>query len=501
MINEEKFKEKIAMLSDPYYDREFFTHLIYCIDRGQTVRTIFEAMTAQISASPTFSEDLDKSLLQLFYAFQCSSLLRENYQWLPMAQALYAVSLNHGDGKAPLGFRELNDVGPSATNLADFTEAIRRETRNVVSPEASWGGLLFLLENRTTRAQAVGALLGYAVLNSDALSLELLTKGVEVSVACGWKANSIILRRPFARFWANPKPLQVVAQGWRLSKALTSSPSGSGEIHWSPEWSEEFWNRLTQQSVESAWEHVDRLMSKGASIDQMFTLFALLRGRCLFSMKSEQWARVTASLLYGDALQTAARWCPDLRVPILATSLCELSRIAQMIGTAVPLRPTGAHVLDGVSKNISKDRLILRLDDLVERGERHEALEVMAVILKDQGLSQVLCDRLVLMAAKQDAWTFDQKTLPVAHLLTRAFDQALRLGMSGGLLVDAIYGLLRLLSDERDLALEVVDRTGTYGNSLPRSQYDVSGGARIVDRFVFNQMRNAQRVKIWPSDQ
>jgi len=225
-----------------------------------------------------------------------------------------------------------------------------------------------------------------------------------------------------------------------------------------------------------------------------------LRGRCLFSMKTEQWSRVSASLFYGDALASVARWCPEIEIQLLATSLCELAKLTQVLGTATPLRPTGTQVLDGTSKDISKDRLILRLDDVVERGERFEALEIMTVVLKDSGLSQTVCDRLILMASKQDAWTFDQKTIGLATILTKAYDAALRLQMSGLSPQDAVFGLLRYLSDQRETSLDVVQKTGTYGNAMSLSTYDVSAGARIVDRFVFNQMRNAQRVKIWPSD-
>lgn len=498
-MTEEKFHEKISMIVDPYFDREFFTNLIYCMDRDKSIRQIFEACFEQLSESPEISIDLDKSLLQMLYAFSATSMVRETYQWLPLFQALYSASLLRSNGQKPIAYQKANVVAPRASTVAEFTDLIRRETRSVESPERAWSSLMFLLDNRTTRSQTVATLLGYAVLNADALTLELLVKSIDVAMACGWRSNSIILKRAFERFWANPKPLQVVAQGWRVSKALTQQEK-DGELVWKPEWAEDLWTRLTTQSVESAWEGVDKAIGQGAKFEQIFVLLGLLRGRCLFSMKSEQWHRVAASLFYGDTLASVARWCPEIQVQLLAASLCELSKLTQIIGTATPLRPTGAQVLDGTSKNISKDRLILRLDDVVERGERFEALEIMSVILKDSGLSQTVCDRLVLMASKQDGWTFDQKTIGLATILTKIYDSALRLQMSGPALQDSIYGLLRFLSDQREASLEVVQKTGTYGDRMKPSQYDVSGGARIVDRYVFNQARNAQRVKIWPSD-
>src|SRR5690606_3157538 len=98
----------------------------------------------------------------------------------------------------------------------------------------------------------------------------------------------------------------------------------------------------------------------------------------------------TESILYGDALQAAARWVPLEKVALLGVSLVDLTKLAQMVSSDTPVRPTGRSVLDGTSKNIPKDRLILRLDDAIERGDRGSCLELMAVILGDQGLSHTL---------------------------------------------------------------------------------------------------------------
>ncbi len=493
-----KWNEMIGMLSDPYYDREFFTNLFYCVDRKKSVRDLFEGFVGQMNSDTKTSDELDKSLLQLFYAFQASSLVNESYQWLPMGQAMYSASLFRGNGREVLGYRDFITTEPQASTAEEFAQLIRKETRAVESPEKAWASLLFLLNHRTSRTQAISTLLSYSVMNSDPLSLQLLSKAVDVAMACGWNSNAVVLARPFARFWTHPKPLEVVNQGWRLSRAVSHFAEGDGA--WEESWAEEVWNRLSQQTPEAAWEKIESMFKKGMTFDQAFALLGCLRSRALYYMKSDQWPRATASLLYGESLQTVARWCPEIRTQLLATSVVELSKLAQLVVDVTPLKPSGARILDGASKNISKDRLILRLDDLVERGERHEALEVMSVILKDQGLSQSVCDRLILMASKQDGWTFDQRTMATAVAVTKGYDQALRTGLQGAFLSDAIFGLLRFLSDEREASTQVTRATGTYGDGLPKSQYDVSGGARIVDRFVFNQMRNAQKIKIWPSD-
>ena len=41
-----KFRENIQLMLDPYFDREFFTNLIYLIDRNKTARDVFEAVAA-----------------------------------------------------------------------------------------------------------------------------------------------------------------------------------------------------------------------------------------------------------------------------------------------------------------------------------------------------------------------------------------------------------------------------------------------------------------------
>lgn len=496
-MNTEMFQEKISLIADPYYDREFFTNLIYMADRGKLPRDVFEAYVDQYSLSPEFNDEMDRSLLQIFYAYQASSSVREGYQWLPLSQSLYAASLFRGDGRKPFGWKEAPHSEGRATTLAEFTDLIRSEVRAVESKDKAWSSLLFLLENRTTRSGALTAWLRTATLYSDPLTFALVMKGIEVALASGWKANASILRRPFDRFWAHPKPSEVVAQGWRMSRAV-SAESGAGA--WEDSWAQDLWKRISEQSVESALELISRMCQKGASFDQIFAVLSVLRGRCLLAMGSDQWSRVSSSIIFGDCLQSAARWLPEDRLMLLTTSVCELAKVAQLTGPGDFNRPTGGKILDGTSKNISKDRLILRLDDCCERGERDEALEILAVILKDQGLSNTLRDRLILMASKQDAWTFDQRTIAVASILTQGHEHALRLQMFGTWANDALWGLLRFLCDERDVSMEVVAKTGTYGNKVSRSQYDVSGGARIVDRFVFNQLRNGQRVKVWPSD-
>jgi len=496
-MNTEMFQEKISLIADPYYDREFFTTLIYLADRGKLPRDVFESYVDQYSLSSGFTEEMDRSLLQIFYAYQASSSVREGYQWLPLGQALYAAALFRGDGRKPLGWAEAPASEGRASTVAEFADLIRSEVRAVESKDEAWSALLFLLENRTTRTQALTAWLRTATLYSDPLTFALVMKGIEVALASGWRANAAVLRRPFDRFWSHPKPSEVVAQGWRMSRAM-SAECGSGA--WEALWGEDLWKRISEQSVESALEFVSQISQKGASFDQIFAALSVLRGRCLFSMKGDQWSRVTSSIVFGDCIQSAARWLPEDRLMLLATSLCELAKVAQLVGVGGATRPTGDRILDGTSKNISKDRLILRLDDACERGDREESLEVLAVILKDQGLSNTLRDRLILMSSKQDAWTFDQRTIAVGAILTQAHEQVLRLQMSGLWMNDALWGLLRFLCDERDMSMSVVAQTGTYGNRVSRSQYDVSGGARIVDRFVFNQLRNAQRVKVWPSD-
>jgi hypothetical protein len=498
-ITDQRFAELITLMADPYYDREFFTNLIYCVDRGRGTRDLFEGFLKELSHQAEWSDDLDRALLQLLYAFQASSIVREGYQLLPLTQGMYTTALYRSAGAKPCSTGKLQSTEMRASTVQEFADLIRRETRAVESPELAWASFLFLMENRTTRAQTVSTLLSYAALNTDPLSFELLVRGVDVALACGFKANEWILRRPFERFWTHAQPLEVAAQGWRLSKSFEWSTDDEKDSPWQAQWNEELWMKIVTQSAESAWEQIQKMLQAGARLDQIFSLLTLFRGRAFFAMKPEQWTRTSASLLYADALQSAARWCPQNQMALLATSLAELVKMAQVVATQKPVRPTGESILERTSRTISKDRLILRLDDAVERGHRSEALELMSVIVADQGLSHSVSDRLVLISSKQDGWTYDQRTMAVTVALTRAYDQALRSGLSGEALSDAIYGLLQFLSDQREACLQLVAKTGTYGNALPLSQYDVSQGARIVDRFLFNQLRNAQRIKVWPS--
>jgi len=503
-MEESKFREKMGLLCDPYFDREFFTNLIYCIDREKSVRQIFEAVVYEINCSPQFTEELDKGLLHLFYAYQASSLVRENYQWLPIGQGIYTLSLFCGDGqhlvKRMPGFSQL----AKATTLEDFENLIRAEVRGVESMATAWGGFLFLLENRTSRAKAISAIVREALRTCDALTFELLIKAFDLALAGGWKSNALVLLRAFERFWAQPSNSpEAVTKGLRLATTgnflnTTSADSEATLKGWSKDWTEEIWRRASSESAESVWNYYEKLMSEGASFEALFQLQTLMRGRCLYAMKSEQWPTISRSIQFGDALHSASRWISEMRLALLATDLQDLVEVVQLTALHLPSAPTGESVLDGVSKNISKDRLVLRLDDAVERGERVHALELMAVILKDEGLTHSIRDRLILMASKQDGWTSDMKTLPLVSVLTAAFDGCLRLNVRGPSVSEGLFGVLRFLGDQREISLQVVAKTGTYGEGLLPSQFDVSGGARNVDRFVFNQLRNAQRVKVWP---
>lgn len=517
-IDAQKFREKIGLICDPYFDREFFTNLIYCADRGKSIRDVFEAALDEVSRDPS-KGDLDASILHFFYTYQTSSVMRENYQWLPLAQGIYGTAIQRGDGqKQVYGNPRPAHLMPKAISPAEFESAIKRDVRKVESKDAVWQGLLFLLENRTTRAQAIKAMIREAVFGCDPLSFELIVKGFDLSLSSGWRSQHLNLLKPFERFWTSASAPEVALHGFRLAKSQPlkkNLDAGS----WRSEWTEDLWKIASSQGAEATWARLNEYADAGVSIEQLFAILGLLRGRTLFSMMSDQWPRVAASLVYGEALQSAARWVPEDAVQFLAISAAEFSKLAQALGSSLPARPVGQNILDGVSKNISKDRLILRLDDCVEQGQRTEALELMAVILNDEGLSHSVSDRLLLVASKQDSWTYHMRTIPVAYVVTRTFDQCRRLGISGEALADSMFGLLRFLSDQRDVSLAVVEKTGTYGDGLfqyqgqrgimakiyghgglSRSEFDVSGGARIVDRFVFNQMRNAQRVKVWPSD-
>src|SRR6185295_7877702 len=108
--------------------------------------------------------------------------------------------------------------------------------------------------------------------------------------------NDLILRRPFMRFWAQSNPLQTVGLGWRLAKTL-ALPDSTPSLSLEDDLVLELWNRIVNQSAESAAEVINVLFQKGVSTSQVFTLLTLFRARCLYLMKTEQWARVAASLL------------------------------------------------------------------------------------------------------------------------------------------------------------------------------------------------------------
>jgi hypothetical protein len=376
-IDAHKFNEKIGLLCDPYFDREFFTNLIYCADRQKSIREIFEATLEEVGHD-TSKNDFDSSILHFFFSYQTANRLRESYQWLSMAQGLYAMSIQRSDGqKALYGKPKISSLPPKAITPAEFEGAIRRDLRKVESKQAVWQGLLFLLENRTTRAQAIKAFIRAALLDGDPLSFELVIKGLDLCLSSGWRAQSFILLKPFERLWAHSEAPQVVLHGSRLAKSQPMTKSLEA-IAWQTDWTEQIWKLASLQGAEAAWEFLTNLSSKGASTDQLFAVLGVLRGRALFTMTKDQWPRVAASLIYGEALQNASRWVPEDSSQFMAISVVELSKLIQLLGQEIPTRPTGKNILDGVSKNISKDRLILRLDDCVERGERSEALELLA---------------------------------------------------------------------------------------------------------------------------
>ncbi|MDB5038973.1 MAG: hypothetical protein JWQ35_2501 [Bacteriovoracaceae bacterium] len=499
-MEEQKFREKIQLILDPYFDREFFTNLIYVLDRKKTLREVFEACVRELDGTKNWSADLDKSLLHLFFGYQVSSLVKENYQLLPLANSIYAMALNRGDGQKLVESNKYSENMGQASTPQEFESLIRKDVRGVESKSSVWGALLFLLDNRSTRAKAAAALIKESLINSDALTFSLLVKGMEVALSSGWKANASIMKRPFDRFWESDSASDDVARGVKLATAIPIRFNLGTIPKWQENYAEELWKRISEQSAESAWEYISNMANDGASFDQVSSVFSILRGRALFSMKSEQWPLVTKSIVYSEALQSAGHLAPEEKLSFLAIDLFDLVQLIQLVGNQIPSRATGESVLDGVSKNISKDRLVLRLDDSLERGDRTEALELIAVILKDEGLSGSVCDRLLLAASKQDAWTYDFRTIPVAYAITKSFNACVRLGIHGSAVLDGLSGLIRFLSDQREASLMIVPKTGTYGNGLSLSQFDVSGGARIVDRFIFNQLRNAQRVKVWPSD-
>ncbi len=469
------------------------------MDRKKNVRDIFEAVIREVSLTPQFNGDLDRSLYQFFVAYQLSRNLHENYQWLPMTQALYSLALYRSDGQRPVSPNSSTTPKSSAMTLQEFEALSRRETRSVESCQEAFSGLLFLLENRSSRFGATEAVLKQCLLGADPTGLGLMVKAFHIVLANSWKNPAWILKRPFEKFWESSEVSDAVIHGWRLAEA-SSLDVQNAPSPWKSSWAEELWDRACSQSAESAWEKAEEILRAGINFDQFANILQILRGRFLMTMKVEQWPIVTDSVFYGEALMELGYWMPNFKKAILAINISDFTRTAQLVGASVLKRPTGQSILDGASRNISKDRLILRLDDACERGERDHALELLAVILKDQGLSKSVGDRLLLIACKQDAYTFNQTTMATALSLVKAYEGCRRVGIHGDAVTDGIFGLLRFLSDERDLSKAVTKKTGTYGNGLSPSQYDVSGGARIVDRFVFNQMRNAQRIKIWPTD-
>ncbi len=492
-------QQKITMILDPYYDREFFTNLIYLWDRGVEPRMVMNAALREVNASPAWSDDLDRALAHLFYSYQAASAMRDNYHWLPIANALFGISIHRGNGQKVVRPISQTEVRSEACTLDDFRKLMRKETRRVEPKERAWTSLLFLLENRTTRSQAISILLKESLESNSMLHFSMLEKSLEVDLAGGWKSSSTILRKPFDRFW-DVHPTQTFVRNGLIRAAGGSFKAGVQPVEWKSEWSEELWKRASTQSSESVWEFANQLGQSGATYEQLFYALNALRGRALFLMNSEQWLRFTESLIWADSILGAHRLCPTEDAAWLSVSIEELVETLSHLPVRDMKRPTGTQILDGASKNISKDRLIFRLDDAVERGDRNHSLELLAAVVQDGGLSRTLADRLLMMAAKQDSWTFQSRVLPVAMVLTQVFQNCQRLRMSGALSQDALFGLLRFLSDVRDMSLQIVSKTGTYGDGMKTSQYDVSGGARIVDRFVFNQLRNAQRIKVWPSD-
>src|SRR4051812_4451816 len=101
-MEEKMFRQKVQLMLDPYFDREFFTNLFYCIDRKKRLREIFEAAVREMNLTETWTKDLDGGLLHLFFSYQVSSLVRENYQWLPISNGLYTASLQRGNGQKPV---------------------------------------------------------------------------------------------------------------------------------------------------------------------------------------------------------------------------------------------------------------------------------------------------------------------------------------------------------------------------------------------------------------
>ncbi|MGA0163381.1 MAG: hypothetical protein ACO3LE_03905 [Bdellovibrionota bacterium] len=498
------FSEKIKLITDPYFDREFFTNLIFCLDRKKTLREIFEESLVDFNSSPNFSEEFDKSLFQLLVGYQSSQFLRESYQILPLAQALYAAALYRSEGRSPIVRKNIESAKARGSSLDEFEKMLSFEAREVTDFQRVWSSLLFLLQSRSNRTEAVKLVLNSAARHTDRLSFRYLVKSFEICFSSSWEDAEIFLQRPFERFWNKSKALPkdgVLRNAEALVLGCPTQLEPGRGMTWPKEWSEELWYRVSKQTGESAWEHIDLMSKQGASLDQVEVAVQLMFARCLFFMKPHQWSLVADSMLYAEALRSMGRWSPESRKQNLAACVLELSFLTNLICREEPSRPTGASVVEKFSQNLGKNQLILRLDDAIETSDSEKAFDLAAVILKDRGLSHSLCDRLLLMASKQDAWSYSMMTLPIAYSLANSFEVAVRLQLSQDLLEDAAFGLTNLFLQEREFSLAQVKKQGNYGDGgLKISNFDVSGGARIVDRFVFNQLRNAQRIFIWPTE-
>jgi hypothetical protein len=498
------FEIKMRLVLDPYFEREFFTNIIHCIDRHKSLRDLFEQAVVEVDETGEYNDDVDRSLLHLFYAYQTSNSLREGYQWLPLSQAFYSLALSRGEARRPLDKKESMAVVSRACQLDEFEKMIRREARKVNSYEQAWSSFLFLLEGRSTRSKALAIVVSQMSQESDDLSLSLLLKSIDLAFGFAWKRNPSLLKRSFERFWTRPStaplPSSIAKAASLLSSGGLQAPVSSS-VEWKLDWSEDLWHRLYRESVESAWEKLGELAKEGCGLDQMMNLLDLFRGRLLYGMGQEQWPLVTRSLVRADAWRAACRWLPEKRELYLAASLADFCTVAQRIQYLAPTRPTGESIYGNFSENMTKNQLVLRLDDVVEKGDRETAYELMALLTREKSMSQSLSDRLLLMASKQDSWTYDRSTIPTARLLTQAYQWGIQMGLPDLACGDGVLGLLRFLSDQRIKSLLETKTLGQYKDGgMSRSVFDVSGGARIVDRFVFNQLRNAQRIFIWPNE-
>lgn len=498
------FLEKTRLAIDPYFEREFFTNLIHCMDRKKSIREITALAIQELDHFGEYNDEVDASLLHLMTCYQASSDLRESYQWLPIFQGLFTLALFRGDARRPLPARKSFDVQPAAGKLDEFIFSIGKEARRVGSLEQAWGHLLFALENRTQRPAVCEALTKSAMASEDPLTFGLLMKALDLSFASAWKKNSVYMKRPFLRFW-NSRENQAPHAALQGQSLIASTPqlqlkAGDGEA-WSATQADELWKATSAYSAEAVWELVRKWADKGVSFDQWMTACQLVRGRLLFTMRREQWPIVFDSMEYANALESAARWDAGRRLYYLAVNICDLVTTAKKITTQMPERPSWKDGMEGLSANLGKNQLVLRLDDAGERGDRRHALDLLALILEDRGLSHSVSDRLLLMASKQDGWTYERSSIPTALILTKAYQGGVRMNLSAGLMEDALFGLLRYLSDQREAALDETRKRGNYGDGgLTKSTFDVSGGSKIVDRFVFNQLRNAQRIQVWPSE-